>query len=90
MSRHKLFYQDPRKIRDALNEANDLALQIHDLERRLVLKLRQIDQRTWYVRYGFNSLSGFCRYLLGFTRTQTQRIATLVRRPDEHPSDERS
>jgi hypothetical protein len=67
-------------IRDRLNEAVDLAREIHAKEKILIHKLYYIDRETFYVRYGFNSLMGFCRFGLKFSRTQAQRIATQVRR----------
>ncbi len=80
MGHHKLFYLDPKEIRNQLNEATDLAMRIHDTERALIQMLYAIDNQNLYVRYGFNSLSGFCRFGLKFSKTQTQRIVTLVRR----------
>jgi hypothetical protein len=82
MGRHKLFYEDMKPIRDMLNEAVDLAELVHLHEQRLIEKLHVIDRRKYYVRFGNKSLSGFCRDCLRFTRTQTQRIVTRVRRFD--------
>ena len=80
VSRHKLFYHDAKTVRDALNAADDLAQEIHARERMLIAQLYSIDQKKYYVRFGFKSLSGFCIRVLGFSRTQTQRIVTQVRR----------
>ncbi len=80
MGNHRLFYHNPKVIRNALNEATDLAALIQEAERALIAKLYDIDQQKFYVRYGFNSLSGFCKGALKFTKTQTQRLVTQVRR----------
>lgn len=82
MSKPKLFYHDAKMIRDHLNKAIDIASQIHENESSLVKLLYHIDQKSFYVRYGFNSLTGFCRFGLRFSKTQTQRIVTQVRRHD--------
>lgn len=60
MTRHKLYNFHPKTVRDALNEASDLAAEIHRLEDVLVKELKVIDEKRFYVRYGFNSLKGFC------------------------------
>ncbi|AZZ36428.1 hypothetical protein CIK05_06360 [Bdellovibrio sp. qaytius] len=78
--RHTLFKQDPKLVRDTLNEAVEKADKIHDRERELILLLKEIDKNRFYVRYGFNSLKGFCNFGLKFSRTQSQRIVTEVRR----------
>jgi hypothetical protein len=90
MSRHKLFYQNPTHIRERLNEAIELAAEIHELERKLIEKLEAIDNGKFYVRYSYRSLTGFCRYALKFSRTQSQRIVTQVRRyqPTANKMDE--
>lgn len=80
MGHHKLFRKDPRLIRIQLNKAVELATCIHQVENDLVDLLYQIDQQRFYVRYGFKSLSGFCIHGLKFSKTQTQRIVTQVRR----------
>ena len=66
MGKHKLFYQNPKLIRDSLNEALDLALQMHELEKTLIEKLHSIDQGKFYIRYGPRSLTGVCRYSVYF------------------------
>ncbi len=85
MSHHKLFYKDAKTIREQLNEAVDLAKIIHQNEKDLIQMLQEIDREKFYVRYGFKSLSGFCRFGLEFSKTQTQRIASQVRR--SQPTD---
>ena len=80
MGHHKLFYQDAKTIRTTLNHAVQMASEINKKEQDLIQILYAIDQKKFYVRYGFNSLSGFCRFGLEFSRTQTQRIVTQVRR----------
>lgn len=85
MGHHKLFYKDAKIIRDQLNEAVTLAQIIHQNEKDLIQMLQEIDREKFYVRYGFKSLSGFCRFGLEFSKTQTQRIASQVRR--SQPTD---
>ena len=90
MSHHKLFYQDPKIIRNDLNMAVNLATIIHENERSLIEMLHAIDQQRYYIRFGYKSLTGFCRYGLRFSKTQTQRIVTQVRRyePTDNLLDE--
>ena len=80
MGHHKLFHFDPKMVRERLNEAVDLAGAIHNSEKNLIQMLYKIDQEKFYIRYGFNSLTGFCRFGLHFSKTQAQRIVTQVRR----------
>lgn len=80
MSRHKLFYKDSKTVRDCLNQAIDLAQTIHEREEVLVEQLYRIDRERFFVRYGYKSLTGFCRGACGFSKTQAQRIVTRVRR----------
>ena len=86
MGHHKLFYKNPKVVRDSLNEATDLADAILANERELIKKLVPIDRQRYYVRYGYRSLSGFCRDGLKLSKTQTQRIVTQVRRSEPWPS----
>lgn len=85
MSRHLLFYIDPKLVRDTLNDAVETADEMLLFEARLIEKLRLIDQKRYYVRYGFRSLTGFVRHYLRISKTQTQRIVTQVRRNE--PTD---
>lgn len=78
--RHTLFKQDSKFVRDTLNEAVEKSDMIHSFERDLIALLKEIDQNRFYVRYGYNSLRGFCNFGLKFSRTQSQRIVTEVRR----------
>jgi hypothetical protein len=80
MGHHKLYYHDGVRVRTRLNEAVDLATQIHEQEQCLVELLRRIDRNQLYLRYGYRSLRGFCQFGLRFSKTQAQRIATQVRR----------
>jgi hypothetical protein len=80
LGRHKLFFFDGVVVRTRLNEAVDLAAQIHEQEQCLIELLRGIDRRKLYLRYGYRSLRGFCQFGLRFSKTQAQRIATQVRR----------
>ena len=85
MGHHKLFYKDAKIVRHSLNEATDLADLILAHERELIRKLITIDRQRYFVRYGFRSLSGFCRDGLKLFKTQTQRIVTQVRRSESWP-----
>jgi hypothetical protein len=80
MGRHKLFYKDSKTVRDSLNLAIEMAHVIHQNEKDLVEQLHRIDRERFYVRYGYKSLTGFCRESCGFSKTQAQRIVTRVRR----------
>lgn len=80
MGRHKLFSYDAKVVRDKLNLAAETAAEIHVKEKSLIQILYQIDRKRFYVRYGFNSLMGFCQFSLKFSKTQAQRIVTAVRR----------
>jgi hypothetical protein len=90
MGHHRLFYQDAKTIREHLNDAVELAVLIHEKEQTLIQKLHLIDRNRLYVRYGFKSLTGFCRYGLKFSKTQAHRVATQVRRyePTDNIVDE--
>ena len=80
MTKPKFFYFNQNLIRDELNSITDLADHILDLEKKLIQRLVCIDQNKFYVHYGYNLLSGFCRFGLLFSKTQTQRLVTQVRR----------
>ena len=86
MGHHKLFYKNAKHVRDSLNEATDLADHILEQEAALIKKLVAIDRQKYFVRYGYRTLSGFCKDGLKFSKTQTQRIVTQVRRCD--PTDD--
>ena len=92
MGHHKLYYRDGVWVRIRLNEAVDLATQIHEQEQCLIELLRRIDRSQLYLRYGYRSLRGFCQFGLRFSKTQAQRIATLVRRcePTVNIADEKA
>jgi hypothetical protein len=79
MTRSTLYHVDPKKVRDSLNHARAVADQIHYLEAELINALMQTDQDRYFVRYGFNSLRGFCVQGLRFSKTQGQRLVKEVR-----------
>jgi hypothetical protein len=83
MTRPRLFYFHAKHIRDTLREARATALQIHDLEKNLLNQLRYIDKNKFYVHFGFRTLSGYCKRNLRLTKTQCQRIVTLVRQGEK-------
>ena len=66
--------------RDSLNRAVEVADRMQEYEKMLIEMLYEIDLHRYYVRYGFNSLLGFCNRALNLSRTQSQRIVTSVRR----------
>ena len=66
--------------RDCLNRAVDVADKMQEYEKILIEMLFEIDRNRYFVRYGFNSLLGFCIRALSLSRTQSQRIVTSVRR----------
>lgn len=80
MTRHRLYHEEPKHVRDTLNHAFKVVQKVHQAENELIQLLFEIDQKRFYVRYGYNSLMGFCVNGLKFTRIQGRRIATLVRR----------
>lgn len=80
MTRQRNFTIHPKIIRDSLLQATEIADQIHKIELDLIKMLFQIDQQRFYVRFGFKSLMGFCQHGLKFSKTQSQRIVTCVRR----------
>lgn len=70
----------PKLVRDSLLEAEKLADIIHENEKEFIKKLRIIDTNRYYVRFGYKSLMGFCNKGLNFSKTQSQRLVTQVRR----------
>lgn len=88
MSRHKLFYIDAKLVRDSLNEVIGLSQDLQHQEYLLIEKLRVIDRRRFFVRYGYRSLRGFLVHCLYFSRTQAQRIVTEVRRKNIYSDDD--
>lgn len=78
------FYTHPKIVRDSLLHATEAADQIQEIEKKLVILLYEIDQKRFYVRFGYKSLMGFCMQGLNFTKTQSQRIVTNVRRYETH------
>lgn len=80
MTRHRFYLSDIKTVRTRLYAVEDLAEEIHKKEKELIEKLYIIDQKRYYVLYGFKSLRGYCEKALRLTRTQAQRIVTKVRR----------
>lgn len=78
------FYTHPKTVRDSLLHAIEAADQIQEIERNLIILLYEIDQKRFYVRFGYKSLMGFCNQGLKFSKTQSQRIVTNVRRYETH------
>lgn len=80
MTKPRLINENPKIVRDTLLNASAVADDIHEMEKRLTEILYKIDAKKLYVRFGYNSLTGFCVHGLKFSTTQAQRIVTLVRR----------
>lgn len=80
MTKEKRYLISLNEVRDCLNQAIKMADQILEDETALVRILYQIDQQRFYVRYGYKSLMGFCQLGLRFSKTQSQRLVTVVRR----------
>jgi hypothetical protein len=80
MSRHRLYHYHPKIVRDTLNTAKNISEEILILEEKLIEYLIEIDEKRFFVRYGYKSLMGFCNHGLKFSRTQSQRLVTQVRR----------
>ena len=80
------FQYNQSSVRSHLNEIVALADDIHAKEKLLIQKLSVADEKRIYVYFGFNSLTGFCHNGLLFSRTQTQRIVTQVRRYEPWPA----
>ena len=74
------FQQNQSFVRAQLNEVAAIADEIHEKEKLLIQRLAAVDKKRFYVFYGFNSLTGFCQNGLSFSKTQTQRLVTQVRR----------
>jgi hypothetical protein len=87
MGKRKLFYYDAKLVRTRLSDAIELAQQVHERESQLIRQLYLIDRRRFFVARGHKSLSAFCLMDLGFTKTQTQRLVTQVRRFEPNPSE---
>lgn len=92
MTRERLSHLHAKYVRDSLNAAVEKGDLIHQLENELVVMLKEIDSNRLYVRAGFKSLRGFCLQSLRFSKTQSQRIVTRVRRyePTSNIGGERS
>ena len=80
MTQRMHFKTSGKIVRDSLLEVVALADDIFIKEEALVKALKNIDEQRFYVRFGYKSLMGFCNHGLKFSRTQSQRIATKVRR----------
>jgi hypothetical protein len=80
MARPRNFGLDPHPLRQINLLASETAEKIHALEDDLIKILHEMDQKRIYVRFGHKSLRGYCVNGLGFSRTQSQRIVTRIRR----------
>lgn len=71
---------DFKTVRNKINLIIDIADRVLENEKLLIEKLAEIDQTKEYSHSGYNSLTGFCRFSLRFSKTQTQRLVTQARR----------
>lgn len=85
MSRSHLRTIHPKYIRDTVDVVVVLSDEMHQREEMLIQKLKLIDEKRFYVRFGYKSLRSFCQKSLRFTETQSQRIVTQVRRYEPTP-----
>lgn len=91
MTRHSLYKHEAKEVRETLNRAIEIAETARHLHCDLIQVLREIDQKRFYVRYGYRSLSGFCRRALRLSRLHAQSLVIEVRREGEPwrpPSDQ--
>ena len=80
---HRIVFEDDHKlVRNILRDVLLRAKQLHRFERELIQLLIAIDQNRVYRSFGHKSLRGFCEHGLGFTKVQSQRIVTIVRRAE--------
>lgn len=72
----------PKIVRDSLLRAVETSDHMRATEQKLVEMLTDIDQKKFYVRFGYKSLMGFCYQALKLPKTQSQSIVTKVRRSE--------
>jgi hypothetical protein len=84
MTLEKFRFDNKRPIRKAIHEAFEKADRLHEMEQDLIKTLKTIDSQRYFVWAGYKSLMGFCDHALRFSRTQSYRIVTLVRRSPEN------
>src|SRR3970040_697081 len=76
-----LFYRaDPKQVRDFHHRIFATADRVLLAERELVPLLYEVDRVRGYAKIGYKSLMGYCNHALRFSKTQSQRIVTSVRR----------
>ncbi len=83
MTRPKLYFYEPKYVRDELRKARELAEEVRRHERELVKFLKEIERKKLHLRLGNPSMRPFCEKWLRFTRTQSQRLVTLLRLYEE-------
>ena len=71
---------DQNQVRTTLENSIFIADQLLANEKRLIHQLYEIDQKKFFILYGYKSLMGYCNFALRLSRTQSQRIVSNVRR----------
>ncbi len=82
MSKPITYRIEPKFLRAAHKKAREMAREIHERERALVAYLYEIDYERLYNSLDFKALRPYINQHLKFSLTQSQRLATAVRRFD--------
>lgn len=80
MTYHRFFFWEPKVLRQKHAEILELANRAHLAEVELIEALLEVDHYRYFVWLGYKSLRGYCTGALRFSKTQSQRIVTQVRR----------
>lgn len=72
MTKPKIIKENSKTVRDVLLNACAADDDIHEIEKRLVEMLSEVDNKKLYIRFGYKSLTGFCIQGLRFSKTQAQ------------------
>lgn len=80
MYRSRITSEDPKQLREIHHLITEKADLLQNEEKELIAMLYNFDRRRAYIRFGYKSLLGYCNHGLRFTRTQSQRLTTQVRR----------
>ena len=80
MTKPRLRHKHFKDIRDLHREAICTGDRMHQAEMELIELLAFIDRDRTFITLGPKSLRGYIESALRFTRPQSQRLATLVRR----------
>lgn len=75
----------PKKIRDLINKAHDVAVVFRQKETELIQVLKELDDTKAYRATGYNSLFRFCVESLQLTEHQSYNYITVARKCTEIP-----